>query len=288
MSRVILETREEHRAHLRMTAQRLRDGECVGLVALHSDRQGLQSPLDEKAVERGGYRAGRVLVETARLEKVLPIHDERAADHVAMPADILGGAVNHDVRAEVEGVLKVRACKGVVDGQERARCPERRHTGDVDDVEKGVGGRLQPDEPGPARQRRAERFHGMRADEPARDPILVVHAVEEPPRAAVDVARGNHLVAGFQQVEHGGRRRGPRCEAEAVRAVLCRGNGAFERPSAGVSRAPVFPPLARLFHTVLLEGRGEGDGDRDRSRAAVRLLGLVDDACCLSHAPLRA
>ena len=63
--RVILEPREEHRAHLRMTAQRPGNGKRVGLVALHAHGQGLQPPLHEEAVERGGHPAGGVLVEPA-------------------------------------------------------------------------------------------------------------------------------------------------------------------------------------------------------------------------------
>ena len=48
-------------------------------------------------------------------------HHDRAADHVGVPAEVLGRGVHHDVGAEPERLLEVRRGEGVVDDEQRAR-----------------------------------------------------------------------------------------------------------------------------------------------------------------------
>src|SRR5690606_6266620 len=149
--------------------------------------------------------AYRVVVEGDRLGEGIVVDDHGPADDVGVAADVLGGGVHHDVGAERERLLQVRAGEGVVDHQERVvlvgQFGER---GDVGDVEQRVGGRRDPDharvlaqglgDARDARDRRGRVVHAPRGGD----------LVEQAVAAAVGVVGDDDVVAGLEQgPDHG-------------------------------------------------------------------------------------
>ena len=109
----------------------------------------------EVAVERARHRADRVLQEPEALGDLGIAGGDEPADDVGVTAEVLGGRVHHDVGAELERPLQERRGERVVDDDARAALVrDRAHAQDVDDRERGVGGRLDPHR---ARCRRASR-----------------------------------------------------------------------------------------------------------------------------------
>ena len=82
--------------------------------------QRAQAAVDEEAVERAGHRADGVLHE-AHAARAAPASrdDDRAADDVGVPAEVLRRRVHDDVGAELERALDDRRGERVVDGDER-------------------------------------------------------------------------------------------------------------------------------------------------------------------------
>src|SRR5690606_34512644 len=73
--------------------------------------------------------------------------DHRAADEVAVAAEVLCGAVHDKIGAELEGLLQVGRGEGVVHGDQAAGAVALGGDGrDVGQVEQRVCGRLEPDE----------------------------------------------------------------------------------------------------------------------------------------------
>jgi hypothetical protein len=81
---------------------------CVFAVPLHPQHQRLEAAHGQVGVERPRHRAGAVLQETERRIQLLVAGDQRAADDVGVPADVLRGRVEHDVSAEVQRLLQCR------------------------------------------------------------------------------------------------------------------------------------------------------------------------------------
>ena len=137
---------------------------------------------------------------------------------------------------------------------------QRRHRGDVDQLEHRVGGRLQPDQLGASAAARAstllDRPHVDEGDLDAQRPH---HGVEQAVGAAVDVVAAQDVVPRAQGVQQGGGRPAAAAEGEAQLAPLQRGQGRLQRRPGGVAAARVVEAqrLARL-------GLGEGAGQHDR------------------------
>ena len=81
-----------HALHLGLLGQPARERRGVGAMAIHSQREGLDSAQREEAVEGSGDAADRVLqVRDALRQRFMtrfaPDHDD-TADHVGMPIEI--------------------------------------------------------------------------------------------------------------------------------------------------------------------------------------------------------
>ena len=78
--------------------------------------------------------------------KELPAADDRAAEHIAVTGGVLRQAVHEQV--DVELTMVVKACECIVEQSERAmrasRCSDARDIGNLED---GVAGRLEDDDP---------------------------------------------------------------------------------------------------------------------------------------------
>lgn len=72
-----------------------------------------------------------------------------AGDHVAVAADILGAAVNHNVHAEIQRIGQIGRGEGVVaDGHQSVLFGNGHNAGDVRDFHSGVGGGFKIDQLG--------------------------------------------------------------------------------------------------------------------------------------------
>ena len=118
----------------------------VAAVLLDAQVEGFEASDVKPGVERGRNRAGRVLQEGHRVACFLVVQDHRAADHVRVAADVLGGGVDDHVGAVCERMLQYRGCEGVVhDHFGAVRVRHGRGGGDVGDVEQRVGRGFHPD-----------------------------------------------------------------------------------------------------------------------------------------------
>ncbi len=102
-----------------MSVERVSDRGGVLRMAEHPQFERLQTAEREPAVERRRDRAGGVLQELDRLEDARVTREDRALDEVGVTGQVLRHAVHDDVGAELEGLLKERRGKRVVDDQQR-------------------------------------------------------------------------------------------------------------------------------------------------------------------------
>ena len=118
---VLGQARVEHPGHGGVPGEHLGDALGVVAVPLHPHRERLDAAQREPVVERPGHRADRVLGERQLLGELVVAGDERAADDVGVAAEVLGGGVQHDVRAQRERLLQVGRGEGVVDDEPAPR-----------------------------------------------------------------------------------------------------------------------------------------------------------------------
>src|SRR5437870_1459554 len=108
-------------------------------MALHSQRQRLQTSQDEKTVERARDRADRVLQKPHSIAEVLVIaNNGNASDHVGVTVQIFGCGMNNNVETEFDRSLDPRRGKGVVGNRKNSLFPRNlRDRFQVNDLEKG-------------------------------------------------------------------------------------------------------------------------------------------------------
>ena len=172
------------------------DGERIGVVALHPQRQRLDALQEQERVERRERRAGVAQQHGARAadvgrrpERIAPDDavvggiglgqageplgvrgpvevaavDDRAADRRAVAADELRQRVHRDVGALLEDARTDRRGDGVVEDQRQAGGMRGlRPGGDVEHVQPRVADRLAEHQPRAARRRAARRRPGRR------------------------------------------------------------------------------------------------------------------------------
>ena len=118
--------------HQRMACQVPGHLHGIGFVLTHAYGQRFQTAEDQPAVEWTGYGPGSVLVELDRLIHVGVTGDHRAADDVRVSADVLGGAVHHDVGSQAEWTLPIGCGEGVIHCQDGLLRPgDLGHGGDI-------------------------------------------------------------------------------------------------------------------------------------------------------------
>ena len=149
-------------------------------------------------------------------------------------------------------------------------------SGDVDDVQRRVRRRLEPDEPRALLQvlfQAGRQLLGRKKREAVA--LRLVHLREHAVDAAVHVVDRDDVVARRQQVHERRRRAEARRERPAVGGALERRDALLQRGARRVRDAGVVVSLVdtdRLLHV----GRGLVDRRGESSRRRVRLLPLVD------------
>lgn len=131
----------------RVMLERFGNSCSVLFVALHSEFECFQSAQCEPTVERSWDGTGGILEEFYRLEDGWIPGEGRALNQVRVTCEIFRDAVNDDVGAEFEGLLKTGRGKGVVDDHERAATVRQKANGRyVVDEEARIRGRFDPNE----------------------------------------------------------------------------------------------------------------------------------------------
>src|SRR4051794_20881752 len=245
-----------------------RHREAVRVVRRDAQVQGPQAAVHEEAVEGAGHRADRVLDEAQTLVEGGLLDDRRTADRVGVAAEVLRGRVHHRVRAELERALVDRGRERIVDRHERAALALD-HAREVDDVERRVGRRLDPDQHRVVAYGALERVevalvHHVVLEAEARE-----HLVDEPVGAAVEVVGQDHVRAGARDRRDervlGGHARGERGGVPALQRAQRR----LERRARRVGRARVVEVVDELAGRKPADGGGLVDRRDDRAVAGV-------------------
>ena len=118
---------------------------------------------------------------------------------------MLGGGVDHHVGAELERLLAQRRGEDVVDEHLGAGgMGDLRHRGDVDQVERRVGRRLQEHRPGVRPHRRLPGREVAAFDEGGGDAVARQDGAEDDEAGAEQRPAGHDMVAAAQMAEQGG------------------------------------------------------------------------------------
>ena len=151
----------EDRRHFGMLAQPFGDRLGVGHMLAHAHAQRADAPNQQPAIEGARYGTEVVLPVGDARAQLGRARDDGAADQVAVAAQVLGGAVDHQVDAPVDRLLAVGRGEGVVDdGQRACRAADVGERAQVHDVEQRVGRRLDPDHAGVGANRGAALLPG--------------------------------------------------------------------------------------------------------------------------------
>ncbi len=162
-----------------------------------------------------------------------------------MPAQVLGGAVHHDVGPELEGVQQVGAGQGIVHDEGDACFVGDGGDGlEVGDIQLGVAHGLDVDGAGLGPQGGAEGLGLGRIHEGGGDARPRQGVAQQVVGAAVEVVPGHHMVAAAQQGGEGkrdgrlarGRGQGPDAALQLGHALLQHGRGGVHDPGVDVSR----------------------------------------------------
>ena len=195
--------RIEHPRHLRPGFQPLRHFERIGGLCLHAHGKRFQPLQYHPGVERrqrgsGGAQELEYLFHQRRAAA------DRTAQHAPLTVQVLGGGMDDEVGAELQGTLQGRCAKTVVDDQQGA--PGMRDFGQRRDVEyfgERIGRRLDEHQPGVGSHRGAKGLDAALVDETGLDAEARQDVAEQLLRCAENAARGDDVFAGFHQRHHG-------------------------------------------------------------------------------------
>ena len=286
-------------------------------MALHAKRQRLDAGQDQERVERrqrrpdvaqaqhpAGDGEGEIAEGLVQHDAVVfgprlaqhriavlarPVEragvDDHAADRVAVAAEEFRQRMNDDVGAVVDRLAEVGRRQRVVDDQ--------RHAGaagdvgdrlDVGDDAAGIGDQLDEDRLGLRRHRALERRDVVGVGPRHVPAEILERVIELVDRAAIELARGDELVAGLHQaVEHqhlrgvAGGDREPRGAAfERGDALLQHGVGRIADAGVDVAEGLQAEQRGRVIDVVEHERRGLIDRGRARAGGRIGLRAGMD------------
>ena len=219
--------------HGRVALEEFGNGLGVLAVLLHAQRQRFDAGQDQERVERrqrrtkiaqaehtAGDSEGKITESLLDPDAVIfrprfaehwifivlrPVEgagiDDDAADRVAMAGKEFGQRMHDNVRAVINGADQVRGCQRVIDDQGHAGVAgDRRDRLDIGDAAARIGDRLDEDRLG-ARRDRALEAADIVGIGPCHIPAEALERMAElVDRTAIELARGNELVAWRQQL----------------------------------------------------------------------------------------
>ena len=166
--------------------QEVRHGSSILNVPVHADGQRLDPPEQEEGVQRAENAAvGVPCAHDLFTEIGVPGRDD-AGQGVAVAAEVFRGAVQHDVGSVVHGPEQMGGQERVVDHDLRAgRVGIADDRGRVDDVQGGIGQRLEVDDVGGLFKGRVELFRIAHVDDLDVEPEAWQFFGHEAPRPAI-------------------------------------------------------------------------------------------------------
>ena len=262
-----------HPRHLVVAGEELGNGLGVVRMPLHAERQRLAAGEDEERVERRDRRAevaqaehaagdgegeiaeglaehhvvvfrprcGEHRIAVRRHPVELAAVDDDAADGIAVAADELGHRVEDDVGAVLEGPAEIGRGQRVVD-DERHPCPlgDRSDGLDVGDGAAGIGDRLDEDRLGLRADRILEGGDVVDVAPLHRPAEGLERVIELVDRAAIELARGDDLVARLhQRVQRDQLRRMARGHGQRRRAAFQRRDALLQHVAGRVHDARI-------------------------------------------------
>ena len=203
--------------------------------------------------------------------------DDEAADRGAVSADVFRRGIDDDRRAMLERPRDQRRRRVVGDQRNAKRAADVGDLADRKDVQLRIGEDLGVIGARLRVGRAAERLGIARIDEAGLDAELLQRLREQRPRAAVEIGRGDDVVAGLSEVQHrigGGRL--PRGDRERRGAAFERRDARLERVpgrvlDAGIDVAELFKREEPRGVPGVLKLVGGRLVDRHRDRAADRV-----------------
>ena len=213
-------------------------------VALHAHMQGLYTAQHQPAVVRTGYRPAAVLYKAQALFQSLVVHDQCTVHHIAVAAQVLGGAVQHYVGTQVQRILQVGGCKGIVAYQRQLMLFGYLRAGSyIYYVQQWVGRRFYP-------------YHLRIRVDMFGDALCILHTYEvelhtivgkylghQAIRTAIQVVTYYYLIAGQQQLHHRISSGHTAAEAQAILAVLYRSQCILQHGARRVLRTCILIAL---------------------------------------------
>mmetsp|Transcript_18008 Transcript_18008/g.30276 ORF Transcript_18008/g.30276 Transcript_18008/m.30276 type:complete len:343 (-) Transcript_18008:141-1169(-) len=262
-----------HLGDLRVRLEAAGEVERVLVLAHDAQLEGLHAAEHEVGRVRVDHSPQHP-VELAHLVHVLLLPDQRPGKHVVVARDVFGGAVQHEVRAEVERAHVDRRGEGAIDAHDAVGCVAHlRHQLHIDAAQVGVRRGLREEEgAGLCVESLLEPLHVGRVHDGGRDAHLGEDREDELPGAAVAICGGDDVaILGHQRQQHGGRSTHARRRDQAVLGSLQYPEFLFDHLGSGVAVAPVLiAPVPTLLVgnklcSVLKGVRGSLD-DRGRER----------------------
>ena len=247
--------------------------------------------LEELEPVIGGLRLGQRGKAAALRPVELAQFDHHAAKRIAVARQELGRRMDDDVGAMLDRPAEVGGRERVVDDQRQARLVgDLRHRRDVDHDAARIGEVLDEDRLAFRRQRAAEILRLGRIDEMAGPAELLERKAELGERAAIEVARGDELVAGLHQGEEGEElRRVARRRRDRRPAAFERGDPLLQHRDGRVGE-----PRIDVAEIVQIEERGgvvdvvEHIGRRLVDRGRARAGGRIGRGAGMDRAGLEA
>ena len=260
--------------------EELRDAHGVFGLRADAPGQGVDAAKGQPAIERRRHAAAIALRLAGTLEEVIVVTgDERAADDVAVAADVFRGGVGHHVDAAIERLLEDGSGEGAVANGEDVGTAEARHGGDrrqVGDLHQGIGRGFDPDQAGVGAQGGVEIVDAGHVDVAGFEAPLAEDLADYFTQAPVDVVGRDDVVAGFESLDEGGGYGESGGETEGLFAAFEGGETFLERMAVGIVLARVAVP-ARIFAVgSAFEGGGKVDGRGHCSGGGVDMAPRVD------------
>ena len=244
----------------------------VATRCLHPHKQGPHAAEQQPGLERSYHCAHVVPHRLEPLpELVVPGRHQRPGEHVGMAVQVFGRRVHHHIGPERKGLGEHGCRHRRVHGEARAGpVGELRRRGDVGDDPRGISGRLDPDQLGPAGlQRAAERGevgHVHKFDLQA--PVLG-ETLQPVAQAPISHLGRDDMIAGPEGEEDTRGRGHARAEQHRARAalqVVQQGLGLIEGRIVG---ADITAARTILVVRIPQVGRRRVDRRGDRARLLV-------------------